>query len=196
MKKKSCAVTKRDIVCKAIEFAARAHAGQFRKSTKVPYISHPLGTGLILRTLGAPDYVAAAGFLHDTVEDTNITVNGIKKAFGPKVAKIVEGATEPDKSDTWWNRKKHKIEHLKKAPKYVVLVAFADKLDSITFTTEELARVGSKMWKRFNSSKKDQHWYYRSLLDVFDKRMKTKKERRMLKAFRKKVNSVFGTERR
>jgi len=100
------------MIFKAIEFAAKAHAGQYRKGTRVPYLVHPLNVAKILIDSGCSDVVAVAGILHDTVEDTPITLDEIRKHFGQAVAELVAGASEPDKSDTWENRKKHTIEYL------------------------------------------------------------------------------------
>src|SRR5947209_15832446 len=101
----------------AIETAARAHAGQVRKGTDVPYIAHPYAVGMMLARVGASEEVVAAGILHDTVEDTYLTLDWIRDNFGEKVAMIVEGCSEPDHgSQPWEARKEHTLEYLKTAP--------------------------------------------------------------------------------
>ena len=100
------------MIFKAIEFAARAHSGQYRKGTKIPYIVHPLGVAKLLIEHGCPDHIVIAGILHDTTEDTPVTLEQIKDIFGLAVAALVEEASEPDKSDTWENRKKSTIQVL------------------------------------------------------------------------------------
>jgi (p)ppGpp synthase/HD superfamily hydrolase len=65
------------MIFKAIEFAAKAHAGQYRKGTKIPYICHPMNVCQILASLKCSPEVMAAGILHDVLEDTRITGNGI-----------------------------------------------------------------------------------------------------------------------
>ena len=100
-------------ILKAAEFAVRAHMKQVRKGTDIPYVVHPLGVGRILSENKCPDECIIAGILHDTLEDTDITYEDLKEEFGVEVADIVKGASEPDKSDTWENRKKHTIEYLK-----------------------------------------------------------------------------------
>ena len=115
----------------AIEFAARAHRGQCRKGTKIPYIVHPLAVAKILIDAGCPEDVVVAGILHDTVEDTPLSLDEIRHAFGTAVARIVEGASEPDKSKPWEERKAHTIESLKTASEAVLLVSCADKIENL-----------------------------------------------------------------
>ena len=56
-------------IFQAVEFATKAHSGQFRKGTNVPYLVHPLGVCKILIEAGCSEDVVVAGLLHDTVED-------------------------------------------------------------------------------------------------------------------------------
>lgn len=157
------------MIFEAIEFAAKYHAGQFRKGTKVPYIVHPLGVSKLLIDHGAPDEAAVAGVLHDTLEDTEATVEEIRERFGEKVAAIVIGATEPDRSESWENRKRHTVEYLGTAPVEILLVSLADKFDNLRSIGEALA-AGENVWSRFKRGEESQSWYYRSLAGVFASR--------------------------
>ncbi|EFU78594.1 hypothetical protein HMPREF9223_0551 [Lactobacillus iners ATCC 55195] len=78
---------------KAYAFAKDAHEGQFRESVQ-PYIIHPTQVAGTLASLGLDPDTVAAGYLHDTVEDTPVTNEDIKKEFGKDVAFIVEGVTK------------------------------------------------------------------------------------------------------
>ena len=80
-------------VDKAIEIAKKAHEGQFRK-TGEPYIVHPLAVKKILEEWGMDEDTIIAGILHDTVEDTNLTLEDIRKEFGESVAFLVDGVTK------------------------------------------------------------------------------------------------------
>ena len=82
-----------DRVKKAVEMATKAHEGQLRK-TGEPYIVHPLAVKKILEEWGMDEDTIIAGILHDTVEDTKLTLNDIKKEFGPSVAFLVDGVTK------------------------------------------------------------------------------------------------------
>jgi len=66
------------MISQAIEFAAGAHRGQYRKGSKIPYNIHPLNVGKILIEHGCFDEVVIAGILHDTVEDTPVTLDNIR----------------------------------------------------------------------------------------------------------------------
>ncbi|MBQ3409787.1 bifunctional (p)ppGpp synthetase/guanosine-3',5'-bis(diphosphate) 3'-pyrophosphohydrolase [Candidatus Saccharibacteria bacterium] len=78
---------------KAIKIATDAHASQFRKSGD-PYISHPLAVMKILEDWGMDEDTVIAGVLHDTVEDTDLTLKDIEKEFGEQVAFLVDGVTK------------------------------------------------------------------------------------------------------
>ena len=80
-------------VKKAYDLASNAHEGQKRLSGE-PYIMHPLNVAIILSKLGMDDASVIAAILHDTVEDTKMTYNDVKSAFGETVADLVEGVTK------------------------------------------------------------------------------------------------------
>lgn len=81
----------------AIDFATKAHAGQKRASGE-PYISHPLSVADILVDWGMDIDSVIAGILHDTVEDTKVSNEGVEKLFGKDVAMLVEGVTKVSKA--------------------------------------------------------------------------------------------------
>ena len=160
-----------DILFDAIEFAIHAHHGQFRKGTKIPYIFHPLNVGRILLESGCSVVVVVAGILHDTLEDTPIALEDIQTRFGEDVANLVSIVSEPDKSDTWENRKQHTLMSLESASKEALLIALADKLDNILSIQRVLEQDGEVVWSRFNRQKSAQAWYYLNLIDVFRRRV-------------------------
>ncbi len=96
----------------AIDFAVRAHNGQFRKGTNIPYIVHPIGVMQKLLQYTNNTDVVCAGILHDTLEDTQTTEQDIKNQFGNHILELVKAVSEPDKSLSWIERKKHTIEYL------------------------------------------------------------------------------------
>jgi (p)ppGpp synthase/HD superfamily hydrolase len=99
----------------AKKFAIEAHKGQFRKADREkPMIIHPIEVANILESYGFDDNVVAAGFLHDVIEDTKYTNNDIEEKFGTDIESLVVGASEPDKSLSWEDRKKHTIEETRK----------------------------------------------------------------------------------
>lgn len=81
------------LIQRAYEFSEKAHSGQMRRSGD-PYILHPLGVAAILAELHLDLPTIATGLLHDTVEDTSVTLQDIETNFGPTVAKLVDGVTK------------------------------------------------------------------------------------------------------
>jgi len=84
------------IIERAYQTAARAHAGQKRRSGE-PYITHPLAVAQILAELGLGPRAIAAALLHDTVEDTDYSLDQLREEFGAEVAMLVDGVTKLDK---------------------------------------------------------------------------------------------------
>ncbi|WP_033828919.1 HD domain-containing protein [Bacillus andreraoultii] len=152
------------IVEKAIEIAAKAHDHQYRKTSKLPYIIHPFSVGILLLQHGYSDIIVAAGILHDTVEDTELTLDEIKLAFGETIAHIVRGASEENKQLSWEERKQATLDHLPNESYEVCLVVCADKLHNIRSIRRELEIEGEKVWNRFNRGRDKQAWYYRGIV--------------------------------
>ena len=176
----------------AIEFATRAHANQCRKGTKIPYIIHPLQVAKILIESDCPNHVVIAGILHDTVEDTPVTLNDIRSVFGKQIMDLVNAVSEPDKSDPWDLRKEHTIESLKTDTPNVLFVSLADKLDNIRAIKDDYAKVGDSVWERFRRPYDKQKWYYESLAEVFGARTVNDQYEFLTVLFDKDVETVFN----
>ena len=153
---------------RAFQVALKAHSGQMRKGTLIPYISHPVAVSLRLSRAGCSEDEIIAGVLHDCVEDTELTLDDIRREFGESVAEIVEGCSEPDKELSWEDRKSHTIEFLKTAPVGICRVVCGDKLHNIATISQDLEQVGQEVWSRFNRSKEQQAWYYRGIIQSMD----------------------------
>ncbi|REK19356.1 MAG: bifunctional (p)ppGpp synthetase/guanosine-3',5'-bis(diphosphate) 3'-pyrophosphohydrolase [Actinobacteria bacterium] len=85
-----------ELLRRAYDVAARAHRGQSRK-TGAPYITHPLAVALMLAETGLDAPTVAAAFLHDTVEDTELTLEAIRQEFGDEIASLIDGVTKLDR---------------------------------------------------------------------------------------------------
>jgi guanosine-3',5'-bis(diphosphate) 3'-pyrophosphohydrolase len=124
-----------EIVRKAYEFSQKHHAGQTRASGK-PYLVHPLEVALVLAEMKMDPVSVAAGLLHDSVEDTSVTIVDIRKEFGEQVAHIVEGVTKISKID-FATREEQQAENLRKMMLAmvddirVVLIKLADRLHNM-----------------------------------------------------------------
>jgi (p)ppGpp synthase/HD superfamily hydrolase len=133
------------LILKALDFAAIKHRHQRRKNGDIPYINHPIGVARILWEEGgirdATTLVAAV--LHDTVEDTQTTVEELKREFGEKIAAIVREVSD-DKTLPKAERKRLQIEHAKKLSTEARLVKLGDKL----YNLRDLAVKPPPTWRR------------------------------------------------
>jgi len=176
-----------DIVEKALQLASKLHEGQYRKNTDIPYITHPVAVGMLLVKNGYSEEIVAAGILHDTVEDTPITLEEIKKEFGENIAEIVEGSSEPNKSLSWKERKEHTIDFLKTASEDIHAVVCADKLHNIRSIIRDYEQVGEEVWGRFNAGKEQQKWYYKNIVESLGSQSTFD----LLTELRNEVNKLF-----
>tara|TARA_B100000700_G_scaffold330590_1_gene457634 strand:+ start:341 stop:2674 length:2334 start_codon:yes stop_codon:yes gene_type:complete len=131
----SCPIHSEDLLAKSFDLAFQLHEGQFRASGE-PYIVHPLAVADLLREIGASPRVIAAGFLHDVVEDTDITLEKLESYFGGEVRELVEGVTKLG-GIHFTNRTEAQAENLRKmflamaSDIRVVLVKLADRLHNM-----------------------------------------------------------------
>src|SRR5579872_1324843 len=130
------------IVKKAYDYSLKHHEGQTRASGE-PYLVHPLEVALVLAEMKMDPVAVAAGLLHDSVEDTSVTIQDIRQEFGEQVAHIVEGVTKISKID-FATREEQQAENLRKMMLAmvddirVVLIKLADRLHNMR-TLEHLA---------------------------------------------------------
>ena len=124
-----------ELVRKAYEYSQKHHAGQLRASGE-PYLVHPLGVAQVLAEMKMDAVAIAAGLLHDSVEDTSVTIVDIRKEFGEQVAHIVEGVTKISQID-FATREEQQAENLRKMMLAmvddirVVLIKLADRLHNM-----------------------------------------------------------------
>jgi len=124
-----------DVIRRAYEFAAEAHAGQTRASGE-EYVSHPVEVATILATLRLDTDTIAAGLIHDTLEDTEIPVSAIEARFGPQVAAIVDGVTKLGRVE-FGSASEQQVENYRKmllsmaSDARVILVKLADRLHNM-----------------------------------------------------------------
>jgi (p)ppGpp synthase/HD superfamily hydrolase len=160
----------------ALALAIEAHQNQIRKSTQIPYISHPLAVASIALEFGASEDQAIAALLHDAIEDGGIKyANIIKAQFGDHVHDLVQGCTDgtPDHSGQkapWIERKTAYLKHLQEASDEVLLVSCSDKLHNARAIVSDLINEGPSVFERFSSTPEQTLWYYRQLANVFTNR--------------------------
>ena len=144
---------------KAIQFAVMKHVNQKRKGTDIPYIVHPMEVMQILSENGCKEDVVIAGLLHDTIEDTDATIDDIMANFGDVVARHVAFESE-DKSKSWEQRKQDTIGRLKHCDFDSAICCLADKLSNIRAIYSDYNDIGDKLWDRFNKGRDQIAWYY------------------------------------
>jgi len=149
----------------AIHTAIQAHENQIRKLDQDIYVAHPLEVGMILAKYGMSDEVICAGILHDTVEDTDMTLDMIEAQFGTLVRTYVNYCSENDKSLTWRERKEQYLSQIQEAPIDVLFIVCVDKLTNITSIYRNLDTLGNELWDNFNAGFESQKWYYSEILD-------------------------------
>jgi (p)ppGpp synthase/HD superfamily hydrolase len=160
----------------ALDLAIQAHQGQVRKSTAIPYISHPMAVASIALEYGASEDQAIAALLHDAIEDGGIQYAKLIEAqFGQHVHDLVQGCTDgtPDHTGSkapWLERKTAYIQHLQEASDEVLLVSCSDKLHNARAIVSDLINEGPSVFNRFSSSTEQTLWYYRQLAIVFTNR--------------------------
>lgn len=163
------AVTPRFI--EALGYAARLHARQIRKRTARPYIGHLLSVTSIVIEYGGDEEMAIAALLHDAVEDQGglPRLREIRKKFGARVARIVDGCTDAytEPKPPWRDRKLAYIQRVAEAPNDIRLVSAADKLSNARETLHELRVHGDSVFEKFEGKKEGTLWYYRELVRVF-----------------------------
>ena len=158
---------------RAFLFAKEKHAGQTRKASGVPYLAHLMGVASLALEYGGDEDVAIAALLHDVVEDCGgrAMLKEVKRRFGSRVAKMVEGCTDSDTvpKRPWRERKDTYLQHLKSADEETRLVSAADKLNNLRSILSDYREVGEVVWERFKGGREGTLWYYRALLEEFQR---------------------------
>lgn len=167
---------------RAVDYARTAHAGQTRKGTAIPYITHLLGVAALVLEFGGDEDQAIAGLLHDTLEDCGAHHEPIiRQQFGARVADIVlactDGTAEAKGSHTdpeakrreWLARKQAYLAHLAEASDDVLLVSACDKLHNARAIVQDIEdpSVGLAVFERFKAGQEGTLAYYESLARQF-----------------------------
>jgi (p)ppGpp synthase/HD superfamily hydrolase len=160
----------------AVAYAADKHANQTRKGSGIPYLGHLLSVAGFVIEADGTEAEAIAALLHDAAEDQGgeETLAEIREQFGDEIAAIVGECSDTFETPKppWRERKQRYIDHLPEASDGAILVSLADKLHNAHAILRDFRAHGDELWQRFNVKDPQQHlWYYRSLLDVYSKRV-------------------------
>jgi len=158
----------------AFVFAARKHAGQTKKGTGVPYISHVMAVASLVLEAGGDEEMAIAALLHDVVEDCGglPTLKEIEEKFGHRVARIVDGCTDSYgyPKPPWRERKEKYLLRVREEDDETRLVSVADKVHNTRAILLDYREIGDRVWERFAGKREGSMWYYRSLANEFERR--------------------------
>ena len=183
-----------DLLDRAIIFAVRAHAGTERRGKGFPYIVHPMEAVSIVATMTSDQEMLAAAALHDTVEDTDVTVEQLREEFGERVAHLVaeesdvlyEGLSE---AESWHARKQMAIDRLSATSHDAKIVALGDKLSNMRAIARDYAIQGDGLWNLFHVKLRSEHeWHYRGLASALSEL----KDTFAYKEFVQLINQVFA----
>jgi GTP pyrophosphokinase len=156
---------------RAFVVASEKHKGQTRKASSIPYIAHLMGVASLVLEGGGDEDLAIAALLHDVVEDCGGApmLKEVRRRFGGRVAKVVDGCTDADTYPTppWRERKEKYIARLRNEDKDTRLVSAADKLNNVRSIISDYRSVGESVWSRFKGGREGTLWYYRTLRDEF-----------------------------
>lgn len=182
-----------ELLDRAIVFAVKAHHNTERRGKGFPYIVHPMEAMEIVSTITSDQELLAAAALHDTIEDTDVTVEQLREMFGERIAELVyaesdqfsEGVSE---EDSWHERKQAAIDRLAAASHDAKIVAMGDKLSNMRAIWRDYQIKGDELWKIFHVTDKASHeWHYRGLAAS----LKELSDTFAYKEFMRLINEVF-----
>lgn len=182
-------------VDKAIKFAVDAHANTERRGKGFPYVIHVLEAMEIVASVTNDPELLAAAVLHDTVEDTEVTLEDLRREFGPRVADLVESESDvfipgSDEGSSWIARKQAGIKRLASVSRDAKIVAIGDKLSNMRAIARDYRKMGDELWNIFHApnGKSDHAWRYRALADA----MKELADTDAYQEFVRLVEETFG----
>jgi myo-inositol-1(or 4)-monophosphatase len=185
------------ILDRAIVFAVNAHQGTERRGKGFPYIVHPMEAVEIVATMTTDQELLAAAVLHDTVEDTDVTLDDIRREFGERVAKLVEEESDVfidgvSEADSWHERKQAAIDRLAQASRDAKMVALGDKLSNARIIYRDFVQKGNELWNIFHvTDVKEHEWHYRGLAES----LKELEGTFAYSEFTDLINKIFGDNR-
>ncbi|MCC7575143.1 HD domain-containing protein [Candidatus Woesearchaeota archaeon] len=172
-----------DLIQRALVRAYDLHKSQVRKGNGAPYFVHLVDTAKYLMYETSDDEVICAGILHDTLEDTSYSEDGLREEFGERVFSLVKFCTELGNNhdstkeelvSSWKVRKSLSIAKLDSASDDELLVFCADKVSTLLSIREDLL-CGVDIWGKLNGSREEVFWYYSEIQKKLGSRLGDKR---------------------
>ena len=152
----------------AIAYATRMHDGQERQIDGAPFIVHPLEVAALLYEACAPDYLIAAGVLHDTIEKTDARLNDLRERFGARVATLVLAVSEDKHINGYTRRKAALREQVASAGEEALVLFAADKLSKSRELRIEPAPVSQPHARKASAVRSRRLTHYRHCLRLLE----------------------------
>lgn len=161
----------------AIRAVTILHEDQLRRgSIPLPYVSHLIAVFAILRDYTTDEDTLVAALLHDTLEDTDYTVEELKEDFGGPIAEIVLSVTEPSEiggeKPTWIQKKRAYVKQLKKADQKALMVCAADKIHNFRSAVEEYYEAHDRFLQDFGPNLEDRMEVNQAISNVLNSKLK------------------------
>lgn len=159
----------------ALALAAELHAGQVRKGTEIPYLSHLLAVAALVAEDGGDSDAVCAALLHDAAEDQGgeATLRRIADALGAPVSDLVRECSDvvPEldiEKPPWRERKEAMIARIPTLSGSALLIVAADKLHNVRSTLFDLESVGDAVWTRFRTGRDGFVWYHEEMAQALE----------------------------
>lgn len=180
---------------RALVYAATAHAGQTRKTTATPYITHPLAVMLHASSVTADEDTLCACLLHDVIEDCDpaqYNETNMRQTFGDATTDMVLVVTKDSSIPIWRKRNEAYLQNLATTPlKGALIVSAADKLHNISTVINDYRAKGEELWSLFHAGRYDQLWWYGAVLAVLRDRLPDNQLTIMLEAAVVELNELI-----
>ncbi|HEY1568300.1 MAG TPA: HD domain-containing protein [Solirubrobacteraceae bacterium] len=176
----------------ALSYAVEQHAGQRRTADGAPFVLHPIEVATLLADVGAPDYVIAAGVLHDTIEKTSTEPEDLRERFGARVAALVVALSE-DSAISGYNARKAALrDQVEGAGNAALMVFAADKISKARELRMIFARTVPAPGGRRSAKALRKLAHYRHCADLLEDRLA---DSPLLESLRRELAELAVTER-
>jgi (p)ppGpp synthase/HD superfamily hydrolase len=176
----------------ALSYAVEQHAGQRRTADGAPFVLHPIEVATLLADVGAPDYVVAAGVLHDTIEKTSTEPEDLRERFGARVAALVVALSE-DPAISGYNARKAALrDQVEGAGNAALMVFAADKISKARELRMIFARTVPAPGGRRSAKALRKLAHYRHCADLLEDRVA---DSPLLESLRRELAELAISER-
>lgn len=173
----------------AIHFVFKAFNNMKRIKEDIPLAFHSISVAAMLKKENCDEDIVLTGLLHDIIEDSDYTYKDLKDKFGSNIAENVLMLSEKTEITDFKERKKEFILRLESAPKNIIIVEIADKLQNLLSDYELYKKEGKEALKNLNITYKMNKWYYLEMLKLFENKVESNNN--LLNRYKEIINIYF-----